>query len=205
MKTLKILGLLASVMMNFSSCELLFFHKCDDGPGIQVDYKLGLCFQDASGNNLVEGIGLEHWIPSNVPVENATGGGVIPGLYTLDILVSEPSSDIELKFLPDRRNLTRYYLRDNWYLTNDLFLSPDYWKEKQKIIFRLKCPYVFGDEKVREVATYWNVTKTTKPWVKFNTECYRIEFEGKEYEVTNRGYYTATIVLSDDDSEITKP
>jgi len=197
MKTLKTLGLLLSVMMSFSSCEFLF-NQNSDVPR-QAYYPLGLCFQDASGNSLAKGIGLEHWIPSDAPVEYATRGDVIPDLYTLDILVFEPHNNIEPYVIPNafHRRLTTNTFWGSWHLTNDFPLSVDKYPDTKKIIYRLKCPYVFGDEEVREVVTYW--TKTTKSGVNFNTECYRIEFEGNEYKITNTGgYYTATIVLSDD-------
>lgn len=57
MKTLKISGLLALVIINFTSCDLLFGHKEPEF----VVYNLGLSLQDASGNDLVKGIGLEEW------------------------------------------------------------------------------------------------------------------------------------------------
>jgi len=97
----------------------------------------------------------------------------------------------------------REHYENNWYLTSTFYLSPDNCPDMKKIIYRLSCPYVFGDEKVRELATYWNVPKITKSETQFYAECYRIEFEGKEYEPTYiEGHYTATIVLNDDDSEI---
>lgn len=47
MKTLKILGLFALVIMNFTSCDLLFGHHEPEF----VVYDLGLNFQDTSGND----------------------------------------------------------------------------------------------------------------------------------------------------------
>ena len=191
MKTLKTLGLLLSVMISFSSCDLIPF-AAKESP--TLIYKLGFCFQDASGNNLAEGIGLEEWIPSSIAMEDASWGPVTPDLYTLGVYVFDPC-----KTAAYSPRLMRKYYKGNWYLTSDVGIGVGDCPEVKKFTYMLKCPYVFGDEDIHEIVTYWNVPKITKSETLFYAECYRIEFEGKEYEPTYiEGHYTATIVLNDD-------
>ena len=67
----------------------------------------------------------------------------------------------------------------------------------EKLVFRLTCPYVFGDYNAHDIVTYWresygkNMTK--------GKACYRIEFEDKEITEISYAQYEqlsfATIVI----------
>ena len=89
MKTLIRYGLWVMAMMNLTSCELFF----DTLPPKTIVYNLGFNFQDSTGNDLVKGIGLEDWIPSDIAMKDALSGTVNRDLYVLDIIVSEPCTN----------------------------------------------------------------------------------------------------------------
>lgn len=206
MKTLKIISLLA-LMMYSSSCDLLFDHHEPEF----VVYNLGLSFQDVSGNDLVKGIGLEEW-SAGTSMENALWGSVKPDLYVLDIIVSEPCKnwDNEIYNAPDRPGFIPDVNRpklgierhDNGdcYLTNSFGLPVNDCPEEKKLTYKLKCPYVFGDEAVHEFVTYWDIPKTKSSSSEYFAKCYRIAFEGNE--ITPKaprdkyGYYVAIIMLN---------
>ncbi|MCD8093968.1 MAG: hypothetical protein LUF01_14535 [Bacteroides sp.] len=185
MKTLKTLGLLIFVAINFSSC------RYTDEPKFIV-YNLGLSFQDASGNDLVKGIGLEEWSAST-SMENALWGSVDPDLYVLDIIVSEPCNnwDNEIYNSPARPGFSPTVHRlqlamernynSNCYLTNSFGFPVGDCPEEKILTYKLKSPYVFGDDATHEFVTYWDIPKIKKaPGTENFAKCYRIEFEGTE-------------------------
>jgi len=47
----------------------------------------------------------------------------------------------------------------------------------EKIIIRFTCPYLFGDNEAHDIVTWWKKDATGS----LRAECYRIEFEGKEF------------------------
>ncbi|MDR2911434.1 MAG: hypothetical protein LBV47_08775 [Bacteroidales bacterium] len=65
----------------------------------------------------------------------------------------------------------------------------------EKIILRLTCPYLFGDNEAHDIVTWW------EPYIYENGEesiyavCYRIEFEGKEITLDGQHYDVPTIIL----------
>lgn len=194
-------------MMYSSSCDLLFDHHEPEF----VVYNLGLGFQDASGNNLVKGIGLEEW-SAGTSMEDALWGSVKPDLYVLDIIVSEPCKnwDNEIYNTPARPgfepdvNRPRLGIErpDNGhcYFTNSFGLPVDGCSRQKKLTYKLKCPYIFGDEAVHEFVTYWDIPKTKSSSSEYFAKCYRIAFEGNE--ITPKaprdkyGYYVAIIMLN---------
>jgi hypothetical protein len=201
MKTLKILGLLA-LMMNSSSCDLLFDHHEPEF----VVYNFGLSFQDASGNDLVKGIGLEEW-SAGTSMEDALWGSVKPDLYVLDIIVSEPCKNWDNEiyntparpgFEPDvnRPKLGMERYNGDCYLRNSFGLPVNDCPEEKILTYKLKCPYVFGDDAVHEFVTYWDIPRDK---INDSAKCYRIEFEGNEITPTRMDKYeqsyTATIIL----------
>ncbi|MDR1718454.1 MAG: hypothetical protein LBS20_21665 [Prevotella sp.] len=209
MKTLKISGLLAFVIMNFSSCFLFPDHEPEF-----VVYKLGLSFQDASGNDLVKGIGLEWWLDSTfVSEEQAQSGIVKNDLYVLDIIVSEPCKNWDNKIYNTpgsdviRPGLGMMRYNNGYrYLYNDFNVPVGDCPKEKILTYKLKCPYVFGDEAVHEFVTYWDIPKA-KVANEYVAKCYRIEFEGNEiipqlqsYIVLNGSKherYMAIITLND--------
>jgi len=192
MKTLKILGLFALLII-CSSCVDILAHLFGYGsPDPEsVTYNLGLSFQDASGNDLVKGIGLEGW-SVGMPIEDDLYYLVKDSLYTLDIILSEPCKNWDNKIYnvparPGFEPITNHptlgmniYDNGYCYLTSDFFRVPVNECPEEKILtYKLKCPYVFGDEAVHELVTYWDIPKK-KILSSYYAKCYRIEFEGKE-------------------------
>ena len=191
MKPLNIIGFLA-LMMNFSSCNLLFSHNEPE----YVSYDLYLSFQDVSGNDLVKGIEL-----------NTSSGSVKDSLFTLDIIVSEPCRNWDNKiyntparsgFEPDvnRPGLGMVRYNSYCYLTNGFYLPVNDCPEEKILTYKLKCPYVFGDDAVHEFVTYWDIPRDK---INHSAKCYRIEFEGNEITPTPMDKYeqsyTATLIL----------
>ncbi len=189
MKTLKIIGLLV-LMMNFSSCDFL---SRDDEPEF-VSYYFYLSFQDVSGNDLVKGIEL-----------NASSGAVKDSLYTLDIIVSEPCKNWDNKiynaparpgFEPDVNYPKLGMVTNNGYcyLTSAFYLPVNDCPEMKILTYKLKCPYVFGDDEVHEFVTYWDIPKDK---INHAAKCYHIAFEGKEITPTtiHEQNSSATIIL----------
>jgi hypothetical protein len=203
MKPLKTAALLALVSISFSSCWLIFI---DSSPEL-VAYNLGLSFQDASGNDLVKGIGLEEW-GGGTSIEDAKWGTVNRDLYVLDIMVS-----ISCKGIPERpgvvRDVSRPALimaRENdgyCYLINSFNVVVKYCPEEKILTYKLKCPDVFGDEAVYEFVTYWDIPKKNYAYTHERyAKCYRIEFEGNEIipqppaDTNKSGKYKAIIKLT---------
>jgi hypothetical protein len=208
MKTLKIAGLLALGIMNFTSCDLLFGHHEPEF----VVYNLALSFQDTSGNDLVKGIGLEEWMNSTfISEEQAQSGAVKYDLYVLDIILSEPCKNWDNEiynrparpgFEPDVNRLRLGMERYNngyRYLDNNFSVPLNDCPEEKILTYKLKCPYVFGDEAVHEFVTYWDIPKTKSSPSYYYAKCYRIAFEGNEIPpqapMDKYGNYVATIIL----------
>jgi hypothetical protein len=196
MKTLVFISLLAFVIMtSFSSCD-----KSSHEPDL-VFYNLALNFQDALGNDLVNGIGLDKG-SNSISEEQAQTGYVKRELYTLNIIASQPCEDvIDTKtkhFKPDDPQLGMKRFNDCCYLTNDFGLFTNDCPEEKKLTYRLKCPSVFGDETEHEFVTYWEIPVLQNKFAK--AICTRIEFEGKVFTptLTQDGYsYRVTIILED--------
>lgn len=202
MKKLKILGLLVLLTATLTSCDLLFGHHEPEF----VVYNLGLSFQDTSGNDLVKGIGLEWWLDSTFISEGQAQSGIVKyDLYVLDIIISEPcknwdnkiyntpGSDVHRPKLGMERYNNGYH-----YLDNDFGVPVNDCPVEKILTYKLKCPYVFGDEAVHEFVTYWDIPKIKSSSQEYFAKCCRIEYEGKEIipapgdELT----YVATITLN---------
>lgn len=208
MKTLKVYGLLAIAMMNLTSCDRLFGTL----PPETVVYNLGFCFQDASGNDLIKGIGLEEWSPAT-SMEDALWGTVKPDLYVLDIIVSEPCAnwDNEIYNTPARPGFSPAVNRPRLsmnrrndgarYLNNSFSVPVNDCPEEKILTYKLKCPYIFGDDAVHEFVTYWDIPKksSSSKYTEYFAKCYRIEVDGDEIipqaPKDKSGSYTATIML----------
>lgn len=206
MKVLKVIAISGLIIMSFFSCD----HSSEHEPEFIV-YNLGLNFQDASDNDLVKGIELEEWAyPNNVAMEDAPWGTVKRDLYVLDIIVAIPCKhwNNETYNTPDRPGVTYDVNRPmlgmkmsnnrSCYLTNNFRLPVGDCPEEKILTYKLKCPYLFGDEAIHEFVTYWDVPKGKTDNQHF-AKCYRIEFEGNEvtpvsldkYELAN----AANIIL----------
>lgn len=202
MKTSILPGLLAILMMmgSISSCRL-FFNQDPE----MVSYPLELSFQDASGNDLVKGIGLEEWCcPTDIAEEQAQSGTVKRDLYVLDITASELCEEVmeswsNQHFVSlDARSPKLGMNKSNGYtfLTTSFFLTVKDCPNEKMLTYKLKCPYVFGDDKEREFVTYWDIPKLIDRHA--YAKCNRIEFEGKVItpELSQNGHsYLAVIIL----------
>ena len=61
----------------------------------------------------------------------------------------------------------------------------------EKIIFRLTCPYIFGNDKAHDIITWWS------PLGENLAVCYSVEYGGKEFPIEgNVSYQFATIILN---------
>jgi hypothetical protein len=200
MKTFVFLSLSALLMMcSVSSCHLVFNHEPD-----VVLYSLDISFRDASGNDLVKGIGLDDLYPADVPEGQAQSGSVKRDLYVLDIIASPPCQDAI-----DSWNASHFVTPDHklgmdkfdryWFLTTNIGFMADDCPNEKMLTFRLKCPYVFGDDAKHELVAYWDVPK-----IRNNSayaKCNRVEFEGKVFTpiLPQEGYnYKVVIVLPED-------
>jgi len=190
MKTLKFSGLLAIIIL-CGSCSLvsdLLTDIFDHEPKF-ANYLLELGFQDASGKDLVKGIELAD------------------SLYTLDIILSEPCKNWDNNIYNTRARsgmIPQVYRPvfdceklDNGYyvLTNYFSIPQGDCPETKMLTYKLKCPYLFGDDAVHELVTYWNISNKSHENV--YGKCSRIEFEGKVFDkITYDGYMSsATIIL----------
>jgi hypothetical protein len=201
MKTLKILSLFALVIMNFTSCDLLFGHHEPE----TVTYNLYLSFQDASGHDLVKGIRLWEWMPPGASMEDAPWDSIKLDSYVLDITFSEPCKDGDNRMYNPQ--LSMELLDDGYYY---LTSYSGFWikdcPEQRILTYKLTCPYIFGDEAVHEFVAYWDIPKA-KVANEYLAKCYRIEFEGNEIipklqpyivlDGTKHERYTAIITLND--------
>jgi|CZCB01.1.fsa_nt_gi hypothetical protein len=207
MKTLKLIGLLTLVIIDFTSCDKIF----DRHEPEFVVYNLDLSLRDTSGNDLVKGIGLGEWIPGNIPEEQAQSGSLKDDLYVLDIIVSEPcwNWDNNIYNAPARPGFEPSVNRPELgieryngacYLRNSFRLPVNDCPEEKILTYKLKCPYVFGDDAVHEFVTYWDIPKSNyaHTFERF-AKCNRIEFEGNEITPTpmdkNEQSYAATIII----------
>jgi len=185
------------IVFSVSSMLLIGCTQRKDADSI-IDYwynTILFSVQDISGNDLVKGIEFDWWQSDLEPDEEfAVGGGVKSELYSLDIVFPDPSMDpfeqykamnsspdiILDDFIPKRLLLKKIngysYLGVQPTSIRHNFLD---WKvcypPAGMLTFKLRCPYVFGDNAEHEIVTYW------KPYTQILNDCYRVEFDGKEY------------------------
>ena len=68
----------------------------------------------------------------------------------------------------------------------------------RKLTYKIRCPYVFGDNKEHEFVTYWDLNPhITEVLGLAYASCYRIEYEGKEFtpQPVRDNYHVGIIVL----------
>ena len=181
---------------------------------------LYLSFLDTSGNDLIKGIGYDWFQPEGdesgeiASREKERGGLVKPDLYTLDVVFPD---GIENPWYPKPQPGVilepRTPYMGVWKRTSDhppydpkgyyLTFSTSSYREfvfqqpfAEKITFRVKCPYVFGDDATHDIVTWWVHERQDYA---LGTKCYRVEFDGKEYTQITYEYgdqmSLATVVL----------
>ena len=183
-------------------------------------HHLILSFQDASGNDLVKGIGFDVWQPGEIyitGVEDDSGGEIKRELYTLEI---EFEDEVPNVWKPAPASLINgfpaYILTERvpvmglckgWSDYNHVELNGNYdylsfgtqsYKDMdipfaEKITFKLTCPYLFSDNEAHEIVTWWKLY-IEETGVQ-NTICYRVEFGGKEFITNNKVFSVATVVF----------
>lgn len=183
MKILKNFSGLMLVIICLASCH--WFYR-DDIPEID-SYMIALCFQDALGNNVSEGIGSEEL--------RANEGTIDPDLYSLDIVLQNyingetvPGPDV----YPQSSSLgTINHDELGTCLVNDFTRLKS--NNVRKLTYKLKCPYIFGDEEIHELVTYWELSEN------IYAKCYRIEFEGQEIipQTFEKQYYSLGVIKLD--------
>jgi hypothetical protein len=203
------------------------------------EHLLWLGFQDASGNNLLKGIGYDIWKDGEYVTatkEDPESGIIKPELYTLEYIYPDgipnpwkpgpaPMINVDGVWIPtyilDERHPEIYLNsknelqlygknRSEYYEYLEQQLSGEYLEQQlsddtylwfntkshrdsefpEQITIRLTCSYLFGDNEAHDIITWW------KPVATFQTSCYRVEFEGKGYEMSGiNGATVATIIL----------
>jgi len=171
MKRLKFLFFLFSITALYSCIKPAGDHR----------YILGLSFQDSYGNDLVNGIELIY--------EHSDGyfGEVKPDLY--DLRITFPKTNIFGEW---------HTLFTNW--NNNGFLMYDvilYDNSPQIMTINLKCPYIFNNEGIHVINTYWESVNET------DDVCYKIEYNGKvideiKYGEANSFKSSFAVIVLDD-------
>jgi hypothetical protein len=65
----------------------------------------------------------------------------------------------------------------------------------EKVIFRLTCPYLFGDNEAHDIVTLWEPYLYENGEVGIYAVCHSMEFEGKELTVDGQRNEPLTIIL----------
>ena len=215
MKNLKLIALLAVVAITLSNCfhveetESIILDCCND----TYTHTLVLSFQDASGNDLLKHLGeselyslktvFEDGIPNHyaIPVVNLWS----PWTETRETMYNYPYSADYVCF-----EIRAYSYKDIFDVKGNLYQENPF---AEKITFKLKCPYLFEDDATHDIVTWWELVvegryMTEEEIIARNAvgiyevgqyyeykypKCYRMEFGGKEFTVTDG--YIATIVL----------
>ena len=147
----------------------LFFgvYGCDKvepqgvGPSTSIYYILMINIQDVYGNDMIKGIGC---------VENS--GKIKPELYQWDIIQTGKMEETIVKTDLGRMLSTEYEYLLLWVSSSNRFHA-------EKIIHKLKCPYIFGNNEEHTITTYWKHGNN-------NDECFcsSVEMDGYVFPVT---------------------
>ena len=204
MKTTKFTVLLLSILI-INCCtdkeeveiEVPFLYGSNwsfKGAGPACNQPLLLSFQNASGNDLVKGIGF--WVDGSNGItitgrKNDAWGRVKEKLYTMSIY--EDSYDdyysCPLGLRKGKPFLKKYpELNGNYDYLYFQAISMNINEEhlfNEKATFQLSCPYIFGDNEVHNIVTWWKPEKIADAWLEHRfyelaPSCYRIEIDGKE-------------------------
>jgi len=186
MKHLKLIILLAAIAVSCTNTTNDELQKIIDGK--QDSYYmhfLFLSFQDNYGNDLVKGIEF------NLMQPNA--GPVTPNTYTLNALFPDgtpkpPIHDImgfnDGKLFEDgfsRLSFSNSSYKEIYDARGNLVKYPFV----ENITYKLKCPYIFGDDEEHDIVTWWELKAQNDIGAQECALCCRIEFDGKIYTAIN--------------------
>ena len=149
--------------------------------GKPVSYCMGIIFEDSEGNNLIEGIDLMDWSPSDKPVEEATFG-IIACDYKFRIILEKPFKTDGRSILYLDSDKTEYnmllYEKRNGYISLDFkFMEYEGFLDTQEILtFQIACPQIFGDDELHSIITFWNAERI-KAKSEYFMECQKIVYE----------------------------
>ena len=164
------------IISSVTSCDIMFGHKEPDF----ISYPLAMRFLDSSNNDLAEGIGLESEESSNGNIE---WGIVKHNLYNLEVVASPPCEDviasINSHYIPDYPRLEMKKLDGHNYFLFGYSLGVNECSNEKVLTYKIKCPYIFGNEEVHEFVTYWEIPKIKKGFT--DAKCVRVELAGKTF------------------------
>ena len=213
MKTLKLTVLLATMLI-MNGCNK---QKDETFPFYQ--HLLWISFQDATGSDLVTGIGFDYWVTNSNGLiitggEDEPGGTVKSELFSVEYVYEDgipnpwkPEPKPGVIYVENHPEIGlrkgKYYSKEfpmnvnyDYLMFDTKSLRDERFPFAEKIIIRLKCSYIFGDDEVHDIITWW------KPYIYENRDssiygvCYRIEFGGKEFLVEIfENAAVATIIL----------
>jgi hypothetical protein len=172
--------ILFAITLLFCSCNLIYEHK--DYVGKQINYSIGISLQDNQGNDLVKGFNIIEKKPLDYS-ENGILEVINPEQYNIELKLSSPNktsktlSDIIFdNHIPSMwTSIPKGF--NNYYLFHHIGLDTNDYDLQEKIIYRLKCPHIFGDQEVHEIVTYWTLDQNGNNQY---AHCYRAEFNGKD-------------------------
>ena len=201
MKTLKFLNLLISILI-LTNCTHSNQSNAHDDLSINMYDHLLLRLLDSSGNDLIKGIGLEYWHRmDSIPEEDAVIGSVSRELYSLEDIyhpdpfmnwfaqkkTRSPSDgifDIGIERLSKNDFNFLLFTFYSFAICNDIRFEGSY-PPADKIVSKLKCPYIFGDDAEHEITTYWRIKSKREAFNEnyvetYVSELFSIELDGKE-------------------------
>jgi len=194
MKALKRICLLMTVLALLCSCSKDNSEpEADTGP---YRYNLRLSVQDVSGNDLVKGIGYDERVdPDLYTLEVVFPDRIQDQIQRYIQFVNESIINKTL-ILDDNNDWFDYYPAipmivcrdrddyDDGYYHLGLGCMSDVFDDSyerlpiaEKITFKLRCPYIFGDNVEHDIVTYWY----NNPEISYVIFCSRVEIENKVY------------------------
>ena len=171
MKQLKLTVCLLFLAIINTSCE--WFYHDDTRIEPSHTYSFYLSFQDTSGNDLISGIEFDYFN------ENTSSGEV----SNSDVFFLNKSTNFYgAVYTVSINKFDYFYVRLS-------ASSPESSPALNKITFKLKCPYIFEDNSIHEIVTYWAPESKNSR----NHVCYSIEYDGKD--ITEFFENKATVIL----------
>lgn len=163
-------------------------------PGKQTRYFLLFEFLDSEGNPLGKDLELVNWTPSNVSRENATSGTVSKEAFKCDIILSRPSEHFnnetyETTYANGQKrgqdmNFYWRYNKSSCQTGYDFWLHRDLVEPQDVLTYEIVSRDIFGDGEKHVITTYWrNHEKVIGRTENRFPECYRVEYNGKDYDV----------------------